>query len=210
MATQGADDTARVRLALDVKPELLKEFFPLFQMGVRVNARVGCSIAMLLCEGFGLDEGYVERRITTIFLDSRPIDDVHRATVKDGSTIALSGAMPGLVGATMRCGGYYAAMRGVITHREGDEAGMEQGGTVRIKLFNLLLPELAPVFLGQGIILGADDLRAYLAGRPDPFLRGCNCALLDNEPIRLLPPQEGLFPSGGTVLLTVSFKENRP
>src|SRR5690349_16233437 len=122
METQGVDDTARVCLAIGVKPEYMSEFFPLLQQGVRVTARTGCTLAMLLGEEFGLDEAYVARRITTIFLDNSPIDDVHRAIVKDGSTIALSGAMPGLVGATMRCGGYYAAMRGAITRLDGGEA----------------------------------------------------------------------------------------
>ena len=180
METNG-DCPAATCLALDVEPELVREFFPLFQQGVRMAARVGCTLAQLLGDDFGLDEAYVAQRITTIFLDSKPIDDVHRARVKDGSTIALSGAMPGLVGATMRRGGYYAAMRGAISYREEGDSAATGHGTVRLKLFNLLLPELGPVFLRRGIILTAAELGALLADAGDAFRQGCRTRL-DGRP----------------------------
>ena len=40
--------------------------------------------------------------------------------VGHGDTLALSAAMPGLVGATMRRGGYFAGLRANISHRDQD------------------------------------------------------------------------------------------
>jgi hypothetical protein len=160
----------------------------MFQQGVRVTARVGCTLAQLLRDEFGLDAAYVAQRITTIFLNSSPVDDVHRATITDGATIALSGAMPGLVGATMRSGGYYAAMRGAITHRESTEVGAERDGTIRLKLFNLLLPELGPAFLRHGVILSAAQLSDLFNSMDNAFWQGCRVRLDGSQmaPDRLL------------------------
>ena len=108
---------ATARLALTLVPggpEQAGRFFPLLQQGFTVRARTGCSIRELLCGQFGIDPDYLKQRITTIFLNGKAIDDPESSRVADGATLALSAAMPGLVGATMRRGGYYAAMRGAI------------------------------------------------------------------------------------------------
>jgi hypothetical protein len=175
-----------------MEPDRLGEFFLLLQQGVVVSARVGCTLDDLLSGQLGISPDYVRQRVTTIFLDGRPIDDVTRAMVRDGAVIALSGAMPGLVGATMRRGGYYAAMRAGITHREDVAAAPGRIATVRVKLFNLLLPELGPVLLRRGIVLDASELANFLEDRPASFRQ-------------LL--QELSIPPGGSVHLTVTFEE---
>jgi len=45
----------------------------------------------------GLDEDYVTQRISTIFLDGKPVDDIDTLLVRDGAVLSLSAAMPGLV-----------------------------------------------------------------------------------------------------------------
>jgi hypothetical protein len=130
-----------------------------------------------------LDRDYVAARVTTIFLDSKPVDDVTTATVRDGATIALSGAMPGLVGATMRRGGYYAAMRGTISHADSATESGGRIGTVRIKLFNLLLPELGPTLLRRGVLIAAPSLADFLGSRTDTFWQGCSAALCNGTPV---------------------------
>jgi len=149
-------------VALRITRAQLELFFPLLQRGVVVQAAVGCPLKELLCTQFGIPEEYVAGRITTIFLDNRPVDDLERSLIREGSRVTLSAAMPGLVGATMRRSGFYATLRQGITHaeKEGDlKAGQ---GTVRLKLFNLLLPELAPLVLARGILLQRDELDALL------------------------------------------------
>ena len=59
--------------------------------------------------------------------------------------------MPGLVGATLRRGSYYAAMRSEISAAETEGAVEMKEGTVTLKLFNLLIGQLGPLFLASGI-----------------------------------------------------------
>lgn len=195
---------AVVHLSLVMVTDRSSEFFPFFQQGVGVAALVGCSLDRLLVHQWGLSREYVARRITTVFLDGRAIDNLESAIVKEGSTVALSAAMPGLVGATMRRGSYYAAMRGTITHSESGCGDRNRFATVRLKLFNLLLAELGPAFLRCGILLGAAETANFLRERGDSFWSDCVSAVLDEAP---LPPErlrEGdAFPAAGTVYLSV-------
>ena len=150
-----------------------------------VKAKVGCSVKTLLCEQLDLSPEYLEKRIQTIFLDGKPVDDVHSATVKQESTLALSAALPGLIGATLRRGGYYAPMRDQISHRECTTSEPLQEGIVFLKLFNLLLKELGPTFLKKGVWINGEDLSAFFRGQPDDFWAGCKAASLNGERVDL-------------------------
>lgn len=174
-------------LALTMIPDQLPTFFPLLQKGVTVPANVGCTLKSLLCDQFAIPTDYVTERITTIFLDNRPVDDLDRTIIQDGSRLTLSAAMPGLVGATMRRGGYYAALRQGISHVSDAGAAAGEGGMVRLKLFNLLLAELGPLVLARGLILEQEELAELLQYDP-----GC---------------LEGQSAGKGRVLLTVKFNE---
>ena len=122
----------------------------------------------LLCGQLGIDPGYVERRISTIFLDDQVVDVPAQAMVRDGSVLALSAAMPGLVGATLRKQGVYAAMRADITHaREVVPLTAPAPGVVRLKLFNLLIGELTGALLHHGFLLPAADAET-VSGFPAP------------------------------------------
>jgi hypothetical protein len=167
--------------------EQLNIFFPLLQRGVTVPATVGCTFKSLLVNQFSIPAEYVTDRITTIFLDNCPVDDLDRAIIHEGSRVTLSAAMPGLVGATMRRGGFYAALRQGISHALESGADANQNGTVRLKLFNLLMAELGPLVLARGVILERDEL----------------CELLNNLP----PRPDSLLDDAGTVLLSVTFRE---
>ena len=70
--------------------------------------------------------------------------------------------MPGLVGATMRRSGFYATLRQGITHAESGNQISAGHGTISLKLFNLLLPELAPLILARGILLQREELDGLL------------------------------------------------
>lgn len=150
-----------------------------------VKVQVGSNIKSLLCRQFGLSPEYLEKRIQTIFLDGKPVDDVDSAIVKQGSTLALSAAMPGLVGATLRRGGYYAQMRSQISYREDTGSQATHEGMIFLKLFNLLLKELGPSFLKRGILIKGKDLSDFFKRQPDDFWAGCKEARLDDEKIDL-------------------------
>jgi hypothetical protein len=150
-------------LALKLDGDRLADFFPLLQRGVTLQAVVGGSLRELLCDQLGIPADYVTGRITTIFLDNKPVDNLD-CTVGEGARIALSAAMPGLVGAVMRRSGFYAALRQGITHA-GNSGVCEAGsGTVRLKLFNLLLPEIGPLILGRGILVEPAELEGLGIG----------------------------------------------
>lgn len=135
-----------------MQPGKISVFFPLLQEGFQVAATAGCDVRSLLCDQLRMDPDYLKYRINTIFLDGHPVDDVATARVRDGATLALSAAMPGLVGATFRKAGALAGFRGSITYRQtGDSEQDRQEGRITLKLFNLVINEIGPSFLARGI-----------------------------------------------------------
>lgn len=201
-------DNHTINLILTMPPDQLNEFYPLLQQGVNVEAQVGCTLDKLLSQQWDIPAEYAAQRITTIFLNSRPIDSLATALIRENAVIALSGAMPGLVGATMRRGGFYAAFREGITHHDTTSDVTDRVATVRVKLFNLLLPELGPGFLQRGITIPGPGLSGFLNDRSESFWQGCRSALLDNIPV---PPlsllDEDLFSADVTVRLSIKFPD---
>lgn len=174
-------------LMLNLDADQLDAFFPILQKGVMVPATVGCTLKSLLCEQFAIPADYVADRITTIFLDNRPVDDLERTIIHDESRVTLSAAMPGLVGATMRRGGFYAALRHGISHGFENGSAVGTSGTVRLKLFNLLLAELGPLVLARGLLLERNELDALLQNLP--------------------PLPKDTIIGAGRILLSVTFRE---
>lgn len=156
-------------IELQLQPEMLHIFSPLLMEGVEVDIETGVSVKQLLIDQFGITADYISSRITTLFLNSRAVDNAATALVLDGAVLALSGAMPGLVGATMRSGGFYAAMRGAMTYQNDGEIPLAKQGRIKLKLFNLLLDELGPRVLGRGIVLSSERLKTFLATQPAEF-----------------------------------------
>ncbi|MGD8835284.1 MAG: hypothetical protein PVI54_07945 [Desulfobacteraceae bacterium] len=157
------NDQTSTTLTMVLKQEKSSLLFPLFQEGFQVAAKVGCDIQTLLCEQFGLMPDYLANRISTIFLNGKPLDDVSSAVIMDGATLALSAAMPGLVGATFRKAGHLAAFRGSITYRKKEDGPTTcHDGFVTLKLFNLLISEMGPPFLERGIWVNGRVLRGFL------------------------------------------------
>jgi hypothetical protein len=173
-----------VHLYLRVREDLLPRFCLLTGGGFTVWATTGCSIRDLLCRQLGVPPDYLEKRIQTIFLDGRAVDDPEIAIVRPGSTVALSAAMPGIAGAMFRKGSGYAAMRSQISHagRDADRVVGGQGRLV-IKLFNAVQVELGPLMLRRGIQIPGKALSDLLRGRSDAFRSGILAARMDDAPI---------------------------
>ncbi|MBW2283189.1 MAG: hypothetical protein JRF65_01165, partial [Deltaproteobacteria bacterium] len=130
---------AAVELKLDSSQ--LYIFSPLLQRGVDIFAQVGVSITQFLCGRIGASPEYVAKRIQTIFLNNKPVDDEDAAILSDGDILALSASMPGVLGATMRKGGFFSPLRYQISHIPDDKAPPVAEGTVTVKLFNTILKE---------------------------------------------------------------------
>lgn len=197
-------------IEMQLAPELLRIFFPLLQEGVGVEIETGASVKQLLIEQFGVSAEYIASRITTLFLNSKAIDSAATALVHDGAVLALSGAMPGLVGATMRSGGFYAAMRGAMTYRNDSAAPAARRGVIKIKLFNLLLEELGPRVLMRGVVLPSARWREFLAQQPEQLrIKGY---WVDGRPVPVdrLRNERDLPGDGAQVRLKVYFGDEQP
>jgi hypothetical protein len=187
-------------LSLAVKNHLIGSMFSILQDGFMVRALVGRSIGEFLHVQYGLSREYIAKRISTIFLNGEPVDDVDTAILREGSVLALSGAMPGLVGAVMRSGSYYASFRDTITHRDSGEAIKEGEGVIRVKLFNIVMSELGAGFLRRGIYLNASALRDFLSGQGDDFWQGCREILLNRKAAEPDLIRKGRFLSEGDLV----------
>lgn len=170
-------------LELTVKKTLLPYFNVLLQQGVGVRVRTGCSVAALLGRELGIDGATIEK-IQSIVLDGSPVDDMGAALIREGDVLALSAAMPGLVGATLRRGGRYASFRSGITHHEPGTVCAEAEGVITIKIFNLLMAVLGPGLLGRGIILSPAELVRFAHELPQDFWRECRSITLDGQEIK--------------------------
>ena len=170
-------------LSLTLRPDLLYLFSPLLQIGVIIITKVGCSIKDLLSRDLGITAEYMESRIQTVFLNGKAVDDLDSAIIHDGSTLALSGALPGLVGATLRRKGTYASLRRAITLSEEKGAVLQKQGRVVVKLFNLLVPELGPHLLAQGVLISGKNLEQFFKEQDERFWSGLRGAEVDGRPV---------------------------
>jgi hypothetical protein len=172
-------------LSLIAEPKLFERFLQLLQKGVKVTARVGSTVLSFLCDDLGLSPEYVDKRIQTLFLNGKAIDKPDTAVLKEDSTLALSAAMPGVLGATLRKGGYYARMRNEISYQEQSPGVTVHEGIVLLKLFNLLPAEVGPAVLARGIWLKGEELNQFLKGLPDDILGMCSEAKADGQAVSL-------------------------
>lgn len=174
-----------VKIKLTNAADGLLSLLLLLQYGVLLRVQVGCSIKSLLCEQLGVSPTYVEERIKTVLLDGHAVDDVDSAIIRDGSTLAISAAMPGLVGATLRRGGQLTSLRSAVTHREAQKVWSRREGCIYLKLFNLLVPELGPILLRKGVYIGRDHFEGFLRSLPEPFWTQCKAVEVDSQPVTL-------------------------
>jgi len=180
------DPHSIVTLHLILPADRSSFFSLLLQQGFSVKIQTGTSVKEVLCEQFGLSAEYVKDRIKTILLDGKAVDDIDRAILQDGSSLALSAAMPGLAGASLRREGLLASFRSQITHR-GDKKDSAPGaeGMITVKIFNLLLNEIGPVFLKRGIYVRKRDLQDFFQTLPEKFQKVFRAAEVDSQKIDL-------------------------
>lgn len=171
---------------------LLRQLGLLFSGGVGVDVVSGCTVRELLCGQLGITPDYLEGRLQTVFLNGKPVDDVDAARAGAGDMLALSAAMPGLVGATMRRGGRYAVLRQEISYTgEADCLLNAEPICLTLKLFNLIASELAPVLFQRGVWIDGDRLVGHMALMGAALIAEIQLAEVDGNPIVV----EGLAPA---------------
>ncbi len=169
------------KLILKIKSGPSIDFSDLFQRGFQVVTAGERSLKDFLSTELGLLPSYIDERVQTMFLDGRAVDDPDRAVVSGGSTVSLSAAMPGLLGATLRRGSYYAAMRKEISYKARSVKAEDRNNIVTVKLFNLMAREIAPELVLKGVWLSGKDLAEFLKGRSDLFGPLVETALLNGK-----------------------------
>lgn len=177
------NNNTATKLNLIVKPDMMSLFASLLGQGFTLKVQTGISVRDLLCRQIGVSDDYLDQRIQTIFLDGKVVDNVDSAKIRQGSTLALSAALPGLAGATLRRGGAYAAMRSQISHKNDVAEDFYENGTVILKLFNIVALELGPMFLKQGTWIDGKNLENFFQRVPDFFWEGCLTAEIDGIPL---------------------------
>ncbi len=177
----GIDETSADHLSMLVHTHVVPLFFQLLGHGFRVDVQTGSSVKQTLCHQLGIDEDYLRQRIKTIFLNAKVVDDVDTAIVNKDAIMALSGAMPGLVGAIMRSGGFYAPMRRQISHRKSSAASNLETGHITLKLWNLVVKELGPAFLERGIWIQGAEMRSFIERHLETLTTGCKAVELDGK-----------------------------
>ena len=146
----------------NVAPSKLRIFHFLLQQGLCIETPVGGSVQDFLIRQLGLNPEVIDEKIQTIFLNGKAVDDPGQAFLTDGASLALSGALPGLVGATMRRGGFYSTLRNSITFQGGPGFQGSQKGKIALKLFNILLKDLGPRILEKGFMIEESKLLDFL------------------------------------------------
>jgi len=197
------------RLTLTVTTSGISRFLPLLGQGFTVKRPAGASVEDFLCRSCGIAQDYLRDRVQTVFLNGKAIDDLAAAVVSDGSTIALSAAMPGLAGAVLRKGGAYAAMRRQISHTS--PGGSRAGGpvSVSIKLFNLVARELGPGFLEQGVLIRGADLQDFFRRQDRGFGKIGRAADIDGRPVDFEKVPD-IIPENRLVLLALKPADPHP
>jgi len=185
LSAKKSGDVPAVSLSLAVKGGMVPIFFQLLGHGFSMSVQTGCSVKELLCRQFGISEDYLAERIQTIFLNAKVVDDISSTSVTEGSRLALSGAMPGLVGAMLRSGGFYASMRSQISYNQNKPSSGTKAGKITLKLLNLVVKELGPAFLEQGIWFNGQKLQEFIRHHLEELKSGGAATELDGESVEI-------------------------
>ncbi|WP_291323619.1 hypothetical protein [Desulfonatronospira sp.] len=200
---------------LMLEHEAPEQFSLLLQQGFFMPVPRICSLREFLCELVGVCGVYTEKSLQTIFLDGSAVDDIDQAMIRPGCRLALSAAMPGLVGATMRRDGFLKRMREGISlssrREEGSDIQQDASFRIQVRLYNAVGRDLAGLFLHHGIMVSSPDLAEFFKSRPDSFFRHLRSIRFQGTSLPV--QQSGLdfscLPQGDVVLRLAMELENR-
>ena len=185
-----ASDSEIQHVRLDVEAPLISRFLKLIEHGFKLKVKTGLNIRELLCVHLGISDDYFDNRIQTIFLDGKAVDDVDAAWVHEDSRLALSAAMPGLVGATFRKGGRYASFRSSISYSKTKTPSVRSEGQITLKFFNMVAKELGPVFLQKGVIIDRNTFQNFVLDNLEDLMVACSSIHLNDTKISVTQLKE--------------------
>ena len=177
--------TAPLELTLTMSGTAVSRFLPLLGEGILIKGPGGESVEDFLLKAAAVSPAYLKERVQTVFLNGKALDDFSTARVADGDSLALSAAMPGLAGAVLRRGGFYAAMRRQISHEAQSQPAAAGNISVVLKLFNMVARELGPEFLKQGVLVSGVQLRDFVERQGRWAWNGCLAAEAGGQPVKV-------------------------
>ena len=170
-------------ILLKSSDRIISLLMPELQKGFYVPSREGKTVYSFLTGTCGISDTYISQKIKTVLVNGGPVDDIFNTVIRDGGVCAVSGAMPGIVGAMMRIGSPYAVMRESITVKP--DRSVESGNEIIItlKLFNVILSDMGPVFLKRGILLDRGRVSDFFTKHGDVIFSCCSEILLNDYPV---------------------------
>jgi hypothetical protein len=203
MQSSGLNSADAPRIQLLVDKARLPGVSELLAAGFFLSAKGGESARQLLVHGLGLDPDYVEAGIQTVFVNGRPVDDLDRTVLPQDAVLALSSAMPGLVGAVLRRESPLGSMRGEKPDpapRQALSRAESGGGRVTVKLFNRVAEDLGPPLLAAGLRFPAVRAARFLASQREGAIRE---ARVDGREVQAAALVEMLENAAGDVVLAL-------
>ena len=176
-------------------------FAQLLQSGFFLAVDDACPVRAFLLGVMGLDADYIANRLQTVFLNGLAVDDLDTAVVRPGSRLALSAALPGLVGATMRRGGAFASLRQSVTHAPEHTISPSGPFLAEVRLFNLIGDDLAARLLARGVLLKTGTLVEFLYSRPESFWASLRALTLGTNTLDRNGVHQDVWPQPETLLL---------
>lgn len=138
------------RLDVVLPPKAVNGFSSLLQHGILFPAEQPIAVVPFLLSLPGFTAQYIETTVQTIFIDGVAADSLDRELV-NGSTLALSAAMPGLAGAIFRRQGVHGSLRSQPVAKA--KPSPSACGFITLKLFNSIAADRVHDLLLMGILV---------------------------------------------------------
>jgi hypothetical protein len=175
------------KIRLHAATDISASFRPLLEQGFCMQVEAGRTVQDVFCRQLAVAEDYLRDRVQTVFLNGKAVDDETSAIVEDGDRLALSAAMPGLAGATLRKGGFFSGFRSAISLQgTAGEKTRPAAAVITIKLFNMIAAEIGPLFLARGIGIKGRQLTALWDRLGDDFWQRVDDADINGRPCGLI------------------------
>jgi hypothetical protein len=172
------------RLTLKVQTGQISKLVAVLQMGFYLPVPAGSSVRAVL-DAAGISRSYLEDKVKTVFLDGTAVDNLEAERIKNRSVIAVSGAMPGLVGAIFRKDSPISGLRSNVAKRPYDSSIQDGDELVLLKMFNIIAEEMGPELLRSGLTFAGKDMGNFFGNRRELLEKAILEVELDGNPIAL-------------------------
>jgi hypothetical protein len=178
----GGNDLIVRKIHLVLQPPGVALCCGLTAQGFQLSATPGATIRRVLLERAAIPAPYLDTVVQSVFHNGRAVDDDRRVRVGADSIIALSAAMPGLVGAVFRKNSPVAGMRTFDYPNPAPQAPGPGEIHLILKFFNQVNTDLGPIFLKRGIRLPGAIGQDFFHHYQERLAKTCRQVWIDGSP----------------------------